>query len=176
MREIYLAGGCFWGTEKAFRQLDGILDTTVGYANGTVDDPTYEQVCTNTTGHRETVKIIYDPEQVSLNTILRAFFLCIDPTQKNRQGNDIGSQYQTGIYTVDPESEAEVRAFVEQKKRLYPVFHTETGKLECFWPAEEYHQDYLEKHPQGYCHIASAEFELIRKLNQEVKGNDPKSV
>lgn len=169
MREIYLAGGCFWGMEKAFRQLDGVLETSVGYANGTVDYPTYEQVCTDTTGHRETVKIIYDPSRVRLNTILRAFFICIDPTQKNRQGNDIGTQYQTGIYYSDEETGREVNAFVKEKKRMYPAFYTETAPLSCFWPAEDYHQNYLDVHPQGYCHVTTAEFDLIRQLNQEVK-------
>ena len=170
MREIYLAGGCFWGMEKAFQELSGVLHTTVGYANGTTDHPTYEAVCTDTTGHRETVRIEYDPDQVSLNTILRAFFLCIDPTKQNRQGNDIGSQYQTGIYASEEESLREAETFVNEKKRLYPVFYTEVLPLKCFWPAEEYHQNYLEKNPAGYCHISRREFEAIRALNREVNG------
>jgi len=169
MREIYLAGGCFWGMEKALKALDGVVETETGYANGTLDHPSYEQVCTDTTGHRETVKVVYDPDAVSLNTLLRAYFICINPMQKNQQGNDIGSQYQTGIYTVDEESAAEVKAYVEQIRSSYPQFYTEVLPLSCFWPAEEYHQDYLDKHPTGYCHISTAEYELVKQLNREVQ-------
>ncbi|MBO7704015.1 MAG: peptide-methionine (S)-S-oxide reductase MsrA [Solobacterium sp.] len=172
MKVIYLAGGCFWGSEKAFRLLNGVHRTTVGYANGRTDHPTYEEVCTDTTGHRETVKVEYDPDEVSLETILKAFFLIIDPTKENRQGNDIGTQYQTGIYTEDPESEAFAEAYVKEKRKLYPVFFTEVKPLECFWPAEEYHQNYLEKNPQGYCHIPFAEFELVKGLNRKGESDD----
>ena len=104
IKTIYLAGGCFWGMERAMQFLDGVVRTTVGYANGNVDDPDYKLVCTDTTGHRETVRVEYDDEQVSLNKILKAYFICIDPTVTNRQGGDIGSQYQTGVYYVDEES------------------------------------------------------------------------
>ncbi|MBR4456405.1 MAG: peptide-methionine (S)-S-oxide reductase MsrA [Solobacterium sp.] len=166
-KEIYFAGGCFWGMERAFQELNGVMETTVGYANGTADHPTYEQVCSDTTGHRETVKVVYDPEKIRLAVLLKAYFICIDPTMKNRQGEDIGSQYQTGIYTVDEESYEAVKKAAEEEKRRYPVFFTEIAMLKCFWPAEEYHQDYLKHHPQGYCHIAAREFEQIRQLNQE---------
>lgn len=167
MKEIYFAGGCFWGMERVFRQLDGVTETTVGYANGTTENPTYQEVCTDTTGHRETVKVVYDPEVLPLETLLKAYFLCIDPTLQNRQGHDIGTQYQTGIYTADEESLAAVTAYAAEEKKKYDVFFTEIGPLKCFWPAEEYHQKYLEKNPAGYCHITNREFELVRQLNRE---------
>lgn len=167
MKEIYLAGGCFWGMERVFRVLDGVLETTVGYANGTMEHPTYQEVCTDTTGHRETVKVVYDPSVLPLRKLLKAYFLCIDPTQKDQQGNDIGSQYQTGIYTVDDESFAEVTAYAEQEKTKYFRFYTEITPLKQFWPAEDYHQRYLEKNPNGYCHITNEEYELVKQLNQE---------
>ena len=167
MNEIYLAGGCFWGMEKVFRVLDGVLETEVGYANGTTDNPTYEQVCTDTTGHRETVKVVYDPNALPLSRILKAYFICIDPTRRNRQGNDIGSQYQTGIYTTDEESRQIVEAAVREEKKKYLKFYTEVMPLKKFWPAEEYHQKYLEKHPDGYCHITTEEYELVKQLNTE---------
>ena len=169
MGEIYFAGGCFWGMEKALKALDGVTETETGYANGTTENPSYEEVCTDTTGHRETVKVVYDPEAVSLETLLKAFFICIDPSQRNRQGNDVGTQYQTGIYTTDPESEAFVKQYVEGIRGSYPQFYTEIQPLKQFWPAEEYHQDYLDKNPQGYCHISNAEYELVKKLNQETR-------
>ena len=166
MKEIYLAGGCFWGMEHVIRALDGVVHTETGYANGTVPNPSYEQVCSDTTGHRETVRVVYNPGILPLSRILRAFFICVDPTQKNRQGNDIGSQYQTGIYTSDPDSEREVAAYLEHERKLYPEFHVESGALKQFWPAEEYHQNYLLKHPDGYCHISRTEYQLVRQLNE----------
>ncbi len=168
-KEIYLAGGCFWGMERVFRALDGVCETEVGYANGTTDHPTYQEVCSDQTGHRETVKVVYDPAVLPLSRILKAYFLCIDPTRRNRQGNDIGSQYQTGIYTVDEDSLAEVTAYAEGERKRHLKFYTEIMPLKCFWPAEEYHQNYLEKNPQGYCHITTEEYELVKQLNQEGK-------
>ena len=167
MNEIYLAGGCFWGMEKVFRALDGVTETTVGYANGTTDNPTYEQVCTDTTGHRETVKVVYDPARIPLQKILKAYFICIDPELQNRQGNDIGSQYQTGIYTTDGESLKIVESYAAEERKKHAFFYTEIMPLKQFWPAEEYHQNYLEKNPNGYCHITTREYELVKQLNQE---------
>ena len=165
MKEIYLAGGCFWGMEHALQQLRGIIETEAGYANGTLENPGYQDVCTDTTGHRETVRALYDPDILSLETILKAYFICIDPTQKNRQAGDIGSQYQTGIYTVDADSEQRVRIFIEEERKNYPEFHVEYGPLKVFWPAEEYHQNYLNKNPNGYCHVSLEEFRKVRELN-----------
>ena len=162
---IVLAGGCFWGVEKAFKALDGVLETTVGYANGFTDNPTYEEVCRNETGYKEAVKVVYQPNVVSLSTIIRAFFLCIDPRQRNRQGNDIGSQYQAGIYYVDEKDLDDIKPVYTNERMKYDRFFVELEPLKNFYTAEEYHQDYLDKHPFGYCHITSYEMEEVKKLN-----------
>lgn len=162
VKEIYLAGGCFWGTEKAFQLLNGVTDTEVGYANGTLDDPTYKDVCTDTTGHRETVKVVYDSDVLPLEKLMEVYFLCIDPTVKNRQGHDIGSQYQTGVYYTDENDREPLERIFEEEKKKYDAFYVELTELKCFWPAEEYHQDYLEKNPHGYCHIGNDTFEKVR--------------
>ena len=162
---IVLAGGCFWGVEKAFKALDGVLETTVGYANGSTDNPTYEEVCRNETGYKEAVKVVYQPNVVSLSTIIRAFFLCIDPRQRNRQGNDIGSQYQAGIYYVDEKDLDAIKPVYTNERMKYDRFFVELEPLKNFYTAEEYHQDYLDKHPNGYCHITAFEMEEVKKLN-----------
>lgn len=162
-KTIYFAGGCFWGMEKVLQIIPGVLETTVGYANGITENPTYEEVCSNTTEHRETVKVIYDETQVSLETLLDVFFICINPTVKNRQGNDIGSQYQTGVYYSDDEDKEIIeKKFKEEKERHY-VFEVECSKIKCFYDAEEYHQDYLIKNPNGYCHITNTEMEEVKE-------------
>ena len=166
-KEIYFAGGCFWGTEKMFQSLDGVLDTTVGYANGHVADPSYELVKTDTTGHREAVKVIYDPDKVSLRKLLRAYFICVDPTVKDQQGHDIGSQYQTGVYYTDEESAAVVREVFDEKRKEFDPFCVELAPLSCFYDAEEYHQDYLIKNPDGYCHISPEMYDKVSALNLE---------
>ena len=166
-KEIYFAGGCFWGTEKVFQSLNGVLETKVGYANGHVADPSYELVKTHTTGHRETVRVIYDPERISLRKLLKAFFLCIDPTVKDRQGEDIGSQYQTGVYYTDDESRRIAERIFEEKRKEYDPFCVELCPLDCFYLAEEYHQNYLIKNPNGYCQITRVEYEAVQKLNLE---------
>ena len=162
---IVLAGGCFWGVEKAFKALDGVLETTVGYANGFTDNPTYEEVCRNETGYKEAVKVVYQPNVVSLSTLIRAFFLCIDPRQQNRQGNDIGSQYQAGIYYVDEKDLDDIKPVYTNERMKYDRFFVELEPLKNFYTAEEYHQDYLDKHPNGYCHITAFEMEEVKKLN-----------
>ena len=164
---IVLAGGCFWGVEKVFKALDGVVETTVGYANGTTANPTYEEVCRNETGYKEAVKVIYQPDKVSLSTIIRAFFLCIDPRQRNRQGNDIGSQYQTGIYYVDEKDLEWIKPIYASERMKYDRFFVELEPLKNFYTAEEYHQNYLDKHPNGYCHITAFEMEEVKKLNQQ---------
>ena len=164
---IVLAGGCFWGVEKAFKALDGVLETTVGYANGFTDNPTYEEVCRNETGYKEAVKVVYQPNVVSLSTLIRAFFLCIDPRQQNRQGNDIGSQYQAGIYYVDEKDLDDIKPVYTNERMKYDRFFVELEPLKNFYTAEEYHQDYLDKHPNGYCHITAFEMEEVKKLNQQ---------
>ena len=154
LRDIWLAGGCFWGVEAYMARVPGVADTTVGYANGRTDNPTYEDVCYRNTGHAETVHVRYAPERVSLDALLRQFFQIIDPTSRNRQGNDHGSQYRSGIYYLDPADLDVIRQVVaeEQDKHQRPIV-TEIELLRRFDAAEEYHQDYLEKNPQGYCHV-----------------------
>ncbi len=154
MKEIYLAGGCFWGVEEYFSRIEGVLDTDVGYANGTKKEPTYKEVCTGLTGHAETTYIKYDEKMVSLEHLIQRLFRIIDPTLLNRQGGDIGSQYRTGIYFTD---EADVGIIKkvrdeEQKKYRDPIV-TEILPLDYYYSAEEYHQDYLKKNPGGYCHV-----------------------
>ena len=154
LREIVLAGGCFWGVQAYLRRVKGVADTAVGYANGTVANPSYEQVCTGHTGHAEAVRIRYDPAMLKLAELLEQFFGIIDPTVLNRQGNDRGTQYRTGIYPVDAADLPVIDAFVTQAQRDYdrPIV-TQVQKLTAFYPAKEYHQDYLEKNPGGYCHV-----------------------
>ena len=151
---IYLAGGCFWGLEEFFRHVDGIEETTVGYGNSVVEHPTYEQVCTGNTGAVEVLKIVYDAKRVDLITILRYFFVLIDPVSVNKQGNDVGTQYRTGIYYEDEEDYPIIELVVDATSRRYDQdIATEVLKLKNFTVAEEYHQDYLQKKPEGYCHI-----------------------
>ena len=152
-REIYLAGGCFWGCQKYFDLMDGVLSTSVGYANGPTANPSYEQVKAHS-GHAETVRVVYDPERLPLEPLLERYFMVIDPTAVNHQGEDFGIQYRTGIYYTDPAdgeiAERALRALAAQYDRPLAV---ENLPLENFYPAEEYHQKYLEKNPTGYCHI-----------------------
>ena len=167
-KEIYFAGGCFWGTERLFQCIEGVTATTCGYANGNKSiEPDYKKVCRGDTGYRETVHVEYDPQVVTLNQLLKAFFSVIDPTVEKQQGPDIGDQYQTGIYYTDVESEDTVSKYVDNEKKKYPVFAVEVDKLSVFVPAEEYHQDYLIKNPQGYCHIPRQSFESINEVISE---------
>ncbi len=153
-RTIYLAGGCFWGVEAFMKQLPGIYDTEVGYANGVTEKPAYQQVCSGTTGHAETVKISYDQSKITTEEILKGYFKIIDPTLENRQGNDFGVQYRTGIYYLDDDDKLIIEQVIENQQTHYskPIV-TEVKPLENYYPAEEYHQDYLDKNPNGYCHI-----------------------
>jgi len=162
-REIYLAGGCFWGLQKYFDQFDGVLRTETGYANGPTANPNYKQVCRNS-GHAETVKIIYDPERISLPQLLEDYFRVIDPTAVNHQGGDFGIQYRTGIYYTDPADLPVIRQAADREaEKVGRPLAVETGRLENFCSAEEYHQKYLEKNPGGYCHIRPEMFHLGKK-------------
>ena len=161
---IYLAGGCFWGMEKLAETLPGVTDAISGYANGTVDAPTYELVCRGGTGFRETVRVEYDPAEITLEQILTAYFLVIDPTVENRQGNDVGAQYQTGVYYAEETSGAVVERIAAQEAKRYGTFHVEHGPLRNFYDAEAYHQDYLTKNPGGYCHIPKAEMTAVAAI------------
>lgn len=152
-RRIDLAGGCFWGLQKFFDQFEGVLSTQVGYANGESAKTNYQEVCQGS-GHAETVRIEYEDEILSLEQLLEYYFMVIDPFSINRQGNDIGIQYRTGIYYSDETSEQLVRSFLENKEQeLGKPLAIECVPLVHFVSAEEYHQKYLEKNPSGYCHI-----------------------
>ena len=165
-KEIYLAGGCFWGTEHFFKQIRGVAETEVGFANGFTDTPTYEQVYTDTTGYAETVRVVYDPAQVSLEFLLRMFFVAIDPTSLNKQGRDEGTRYRTGIYYSDETDLATIdKVFAEQQTGYAQPLVVERQPLANFYQADEYHQDYLDKHPDGYCHLPKALFDFARKAN-----------
>ncbi|MEA4932763.1 MAG: peptide-methionine (R)-S-oxide reductase MsrB [Lawsonibacter sp.] len=154
MSEIYLAGGCFWGTEKYLASIHGVTETQVGYANGTTDHPTYEEVCRNHTGHAETVRVVYDSNLLHLDFLLELFYQAIDPVSVNRQGNDIGPQYRTGIYYVRPEDLPVIQSSISRLQVRYerPIA-IEVAPLSNFALAETYHQNYLDKNPLGYCHI-----------------------
>lgn len=164
---IYLAGGCFWGVEYMMQLVPGVTQAVSGYANGTLDAPTYGQVIRGDTGHRETVRVTYDPGKVKLEDLLTLYFSAVDPTLVNQQGNDIGTQYQAGIYYTDAKSGEIVRAAAEMEKLRHASFHIEIGPLKNFWDAEEYHQEYLEKNPSGYCHVSPAAFDRAKNLGQE---------
>ena len=167
LREIFFAGGCFWGVESYFSQVPGVRYATVGYANGDTANPSYQEVCTGKTGHAETVHLVYDPDQVSLQTLTEHFFLIINPLTLNRQGNDSGSQYRSGVYYTD-EGDLELLQQVrdaEQEKYTAPI-QTELLPLRCYYLAEDYHQDYLEKNPGGYCHIDFSSLADFPRLEQ----------
>ena len=150
---IFLAGGCFWGLQKYFDQFDGVLRTEVGYANGPDTAPSYEDVC-HDSGHAETVMIEYDPERISLEQLLDAYFLVIDPLSVNRQGHDEGIQYRTGIYYTDESQLDTVRkVYSREEAKAGAKLAVAAEPLRNFFSAEEYHQKYLEKNPGGYCHI-----------------------
>lgn len=154
LKTIYLAGGCFWGIEAYMEKIYGIANAESGYANGNSENPSYEDVLYKNTGHAETVKVDYDPEKISLEKILNYYLLVVDPTSLNKQGNDRGTQYRTGVYFTD-ENERKIiedRLKKEQKKYKDKIV-VEVSKIENFYKAEEYHQDYLKKNPNGYCHI-----------------------
>jgi methionine-S-sulfoxide reductase len=151
-----LAGGCFWGVEELIRKMPGVIDTTVGYAGGTLANPRYEDVKTGRTGHAETVEIVFDPDRISFEEILRFFFRFHDPTTKNRQGNDVGTQYRSSIFVHDDAQREIAERVVKEidSSRAWPrPVVTAVVPAPKFWPAEDYHQDYLQRAPWGYnCH------------------------
>ena len=166
-KTIYFAGGCFWGTEHYFKMIKGVVGTTVGYANSIMENPSYKDVCSGDTLAAETVKVDYDPSLVSLEFLTRMFFHAIDPTSLNRQGNDIGTQYRTGIYYTDNEDLAEIyKVFEEQRSTTEGEIVVEVEALQNFYAAEDYHQDYLDKNPDGYCHLPYTLFEFAREANK----------
>ena len=163
-REIWFAAGCFWGAQKFFKLVDGVVRTETGFANGWVEHPSYQQVYTDTTGHAECVYVRYDPARVTLQELAELYFQIIDPLSLNRQGEDVGTRYRTGVY-YDNEADCAIlrEVFQAQEKRLgVDRLAVELGPLKSFYPAEEYHQDYLDKHPDGYCHLTPAHFALAK--------------
>lgn len=158
-KTIYLAGGCFWGVEEYFRYLKGIIKTKVGYANSSINNPSYEMVCYGESDAAEAVEILYDSDIISLDSILDDFFSIIDPTTLNRQGNDVGTQYRSGIYFIDESDREIIQNYILNISMNYDKkILTEVKKLENFFEAESYHQKYLKKNPNGYCHIDLSKF------------------
>ena len=167
MKTIFLAGGCFWGAQHYLKQIRGVVETQTGFANGTSEGAvTYEQVYTDRTGYAEAVRVVYDETLLSLEKLLDLFFVSIDPVSVNRQGDDEGTRYRTGIYYIDPADAVVAREKLRVLQAGYssPVV-VELAPIEVFYPADEYHQDYLDKHPDGYCHLPAALFEYARKAN-----------
>lgn len=173
LHTLYFAGGCFWGLEAYLKRLPGIHNTEVGYANGETDDPTYEDVCSQETGHAETVAVTYDRTTLATETLIEAFFYVVNPTTVNRQGNDRGTQYRSGIYYLDSSDRSLITHEIEQQeKRWEQPIVTEVEPLKNFSLAENYHQDYLDKNPAGYCHInplAADRFITEKRAGQSVQ-------
>ncbi len=176
IKEIYFAGGCFWGIEKYLSLIKGVLSTSVGYANGNTKNPSYKDVCCKDTGHAETVKVQYDESEISLEELLRLFYDVIDPTAVNRQGYDVGTQYRTGIYYTEEEDRETILNSVKALQSNYkkPIA-IEVLPLLNYYTAEEYHQKYLDKNPTGYCHIGRDKFEKARATHATKKVYKPKS-
>ncbi|WP_461206168.1 peptide-methionine (S)-S-oxide reductase MsrA [Clostridium sp. DL1XJH146] len=161
MKKIVFAGGCFWGVQAYFDNLDGVINTKVGYANGKDENPTYEKVCNEDTGFAEAVYIEFDEKILDLNILLDAYWKIVDPTIKDRQGHDIGNQYRTGIYYIDQEDYNVIISSKNHEQKKYDnVIVTEIEELRNFYDGEEYHQKYLDKNPNGYCHISKS---LLKK-------------
>lgn len=157
MEKATFGAGCFWGVEATFRQTPGVTATRVGYAGGTMPNPTYRDVCTDRTGHAEVVEVTYDPARISYDDLLRVFWEHHDPTQRNRQGADVGTQYRSVIFYHTPEQEAAARASkdeLERSRRARRPIVTEIAPAPAFYEAEEYHQQYLEKRGLASCHIS----------------------
>ena len=167
MKKIYLAGGCFWGVEHYLSLINGISNTTVGYANSDIDNPSYEDLKTHKSSASETVEVIYDENIISLKEILDLFFLIIDPTSIDKQGHDEGHQYRTGIYYIDNNDIDIINESINQLQKQYDKeIVVEVLPLDNFTIAEEYHQEYLIKNPTGYCHVDPRMFEIAKKYKK----------
>ena len=166
-KDIYLAAGCFWGAEHYFKQIRGVVATEAGYANGNIFHPTYEEVKTDCTGYAEAVHVIFDTEVIGLERILQLYFKAIDPLSVNRQGADSGIRYRTGIYYTDPADLPSIHNIYDRVSGdLKAPLAVEVKPLKNFYKAEEYHQDYLDKHPDGYCHIPKSLMEFARTASE----------
>lgn len=166
-KTIYLAAGCFWGAQHYLKQIRGIIETETGFANGKTTDPvTYEEVYTDRTGYAEAVRVVFDPEVLPLRKLIQLYFMSIEPTSVNRQGEDHGTRYRTGIYYIDPDDVGTIMDVCREVQRDYSMpLAVEVEPIEVFQPADESHQDYLDKHPDGYCHLPQALFEYARQAN-----------
>ncbi len=167
MKKIYLAGGCFWGVEHYLSLLNGVKETTVGYANSDIESPSYEDLKAHRSLASETVEVVYEEDTISLKELLEMFFLIIDPTILDQQGHDIGHQYRTGIYYVDQADRDIIKSSLDELSLKYdkPIV-TELLPLENFTIAEDYHQDYLIKNPTGYCHVDPRMFEVAKRFKR----------
>ncbi|MBQ1912568.1 MAG: peptide-methionine (S)-S-oxide reductase MsrA [Bacteroidales bacterium] len=168
-KDIWFAAGCFWGAQKFFKLIEGVEFTEVGFANGQLENPSYKQVYTDTTGHAECVHVRYNPAVVSLQELTQLYFQIIDPLSLNKQGEDEGTRYRTGIYYEDEQDRAILeKEYLRVEKELgVKSLPVELLPLTCFYRAEEYHQDYLDKNPGGYCHLSPALFELAKQLKNK---------
>lgn len=168
IKNIYLAGGCFWGVEAYFARVKGVKDSQSGYANGISDQANYREL--KYTNHAETVKVEYDSDLISVEELVVHLFRLIDPESLNKQGNDTGTQYRSGVYYTSKEDKAIIERLFAHYKKVYPRFCVELEELKHFIPADEYHQDYLDKNPGGYCHInLNVDYELDSKEKQLIK-------
>lgn len=175
INRIYLAGGCFWGVEGYFKRIKGVVDTECGYANGNTKNPSYEDVCRKNTGHAEAVRIDFDDNIISLEDLLIYYFRIIDPISVNKQGNDVGTQYRTGIYYTDEEQLPIINDALKREQEKYiDKIAVEVLEIENFYDAEEYHQNYLDKNPNGYCHINLewANEPIVRSENYKKENNE----
>ena len=166
MKTIFLAAGCFWGAQHYLKQIRGIIETETGFANGNTDNPTYKEVYTDRTGYAEAVRVVFDPEVLPLKRLVQLYFDCIEPTSVNQQGEDKGTRYRTGIYYIEPEDRLTIQEVYDEVQRGYSApLAVEVEPIRNFFPADESHQDYLDKHPDGYCHLPQALFEYARRAN-----------
>lgn len=170
-RCIWFAAGCFWGAQKFFKMVEGVTSTKVGFANGTTSSPSYKEVYTDTTGHAECVRVSYNPSVITLAELTGLYFKIIDPLSLNRQGEDEGTRYRTGVYYNDERDLDVLTAVFDRVKSELGVtgMPVELMRLKCFYPAEEYHQNYLDKNPTGYCHLSPAIFKLARRTSQKAE-------
>lgn len=172
-KEIHLAAGCFWGAEHYLKRIRGVVQTETGYANGNIAHPTYREVYTDSTGYAETVHVTYDPEILGLERLIQIYFMAIDPTSLNKQGGDEGTRYRTGIYYSDPADLPVIRKVCDRVSgEIKAPLAVEVKPLKNFYRAEEYHQDYLDKNPQGYCHISQALMDYARTANEHDSDTD----
>ena len=166
-KEIYLAAGCFWGAEHFFKQIDGVTLTQVGFANGHTANPTYQEVYTDTTGFAETVRVTYDEKRIGLPELTALYFTIINPLSLNKQGGDIGTRYRTGVYYKEEADKALIQpVFEAESRRVGAPLVVELEPLRNFYLAEERHQDYLDKNPEGYCHLPLELFEMAKRANR----------